>query len=115
MGKKAWQLINQSKWTRSATAGVIALAVAGVTGALVAPAGRHGPAALSEQGTAPAPSVTVTSLGPAAPITSVTTSAPSTLAEPWVPATPSPPVATPILTAKGSSDPVYYRLHITPP
>ena len=112
MGKNPWHLINRSTWTRLATVGSILLASAGIIGAIVAqPGGQRG--VLPESGTAPAPSVSSTSspslaLGPS-------TTTPIIPVEPWVPATPSPPSPTPILTANGSSDPVFYRLHIPGP
>ena len=79
------------------------------------PGGQRGAGVLSERGTAPAPSISVTAPPPPAPDSSTTTSVVPDIVEPWVPATPSPPPATPVLTANGSSDPVFYRLHISAP
>ena len=94
--------------------GSVLVALAGSIGAVVAqPGGQRGAGVLSERGTAPAPSISPTA--PPAPDSSATTRVVPDNVEPWVPATPSPPPATPILTGNGSSDPVFYRLHISAP
>ena len=79
------------------------------------PGGQPGARGLSERGTAPAPSISLTPQPPLASISSTTTPVVPDVVEPWLPATPSPPPATPVLTVNGSSDPVFYRLHISAP